>query len=1019
MTAAGFASVCMLKSLIAGFVALLAATFGLHHSTASTPSVVRPQTGIPYTVYFAAAAVPEATPPATTPSFQDLSSGGQSAADPTSPAHPAASPDAQQQQFNPIAVASQQPVALDPLTDYVTQEDLASVTAALSAKFSSDIAALSPLSAKTAPTPQWVAGGGDYAAPFAAAQAINNLSGVTITNANLTISEIPDLSSKYLSLNNGGAVTGNTMFAGDLSVGTTTPASTALFSVGTSTSLLYIDSNSGAVDIDSTNANVAPFFVNSSFPKQISTLPSGYFTSVITSGNYLYGIQVLSQGKPGNMGLSVYDISVPTSPALVSSTVISEPQAGNIISQLRISGHYLYTIDDSGGGNGNPGNIKVFDVSNPSNPVALVPTGGGLEASFPAALDVAGRYVYAGGLNSFNVVDMSDPLYPLTVASQLQNSSPYFTGIDVRGDYAYGLDLNSNTFDIINIRNPATPTLSGTVALTAVNYSEEPQIAFSGNYAYTTTSGSLSVINISSTTPSIAATVTIPGGLSGQNGGIIANGHYLYADTANGLAVFDITNQTSPQLVDTIASITGSFTISGRYLYASGGGVYDLGGGYIQTLGVGNLYLGSLSVSQSSIFQRNIDALGGIDVGPVGFVSYGPGGFSSTGGPNVVEITAATTSNSTGQTASFDAGLIRNFATSSTASIIKTGLNIISQGSWTGTGAKNIGLYVSSVTGGTNNYDAIFNGGGDVGIGTSSPSSRLTVWGPDTASTTAFAVVNSASTTVFAVYDSGNSTYSGSIFQSSDERLKTGVQSLDASTSLSLLEQLNPVSYLRLDQPGGGENLGFLAQQVGGVFPELVSTTSPTALTPDGTLTLNYEGLIAPIVSAIQDLADISGAFQQNLIAWLGNASNGIQDLYAQRVHTSELCDGSTCVSVQQLVALLASQPASGQGSGSSGAQATSTPDTPPVIQINGDNPATLEVGATYDDLGATITGPQQDLNLGITTYLNGTLESPVEVDTSQPATDTIDYVVTDGAGNTSTSTRTIIIETVGSTTPS
>ena len=85
--------------------------------------------------------------------------------------------------------------------------------------------------------------------------------------------------------------------------------------------------------------------------------------------------------------------------------------------------------------------------------------------------------------------------------------------------------------------------------------------------------------------------------------------------------------------------------------------------------------------------------------------------------------------------------------------------------------------------------------------------------------------------------------------------------------------------------------------------------------------------------------------------------------------------------------------------------------DTPPVIQINGDNPAIIQVGASYTDLGATITGPQADLNLGIQTYLNGTLESPIELDTSAAATDTIAYVVTDSQGLTSTSTRTIIIE--------
>jgi hypothetical protein len=84
----------------------------------------------------------------------------------------------------------------------------------------------------------------------------------------------------------------------------------------------------------------------------------------------------------------------------------------------------------------------------------------------------------------------------------------------------------------------------------------------------------------------------------------------------------------------------------------------------------------------------------------------------------------------------------------------------------------------------------------------------------------------------------------------------------------------------------------------------------------------------------------------------------------------------------------------------------------PPVIAINGENPAHVTVGATYQDLGATITGPTDtDKNLGIKTFLNGALVSDIVLDTSAVATDTIDYVLTDPTGLTATSTRTILIE--------
>ena len=59
----------------------------------------------------------------------------------------------------------------------------------------------------------------------------------------------------------------------------------------------------------------------------------------------------------------------------------------------------------------------------------------------------------------------------------------------------------------------------------------------------------------------------------------------------------------------------------------------------------------------------------------------------------------------------------------------------------------------------------------------------------------------------------------------------------------------------------------------------------------------------------------------------------------------------------------------------------------------------------------ATITGPAADLNLGIKTFVNGLFVSNIQLDTSAAATDTINYVATDGQGLTSTSTRTVIVE--------
>jgi Chaperone of endosialidase/Domain of unknown function (DUF5011) len=296
---------------------------------------------------------------------------------------------------------------------------------------------------------------------------------------------------------------------------------------------------------------------------------------------------------------------------------------------------------------------------------------------------------------------------------------------------------------------------------------------------------------------------------------------------------------------------------------------------------------------------------------------------------------------------------------------------------------------------------------GKVGIGTSTPYSRLTVWGPDTsAATAAFTISNSASTTELQVFDNGNATLAGTLTQNSDQRLKTNIQTLDASTSLSLIDALNPVTFNWLDPSQSGTQVGFIAQDVEKLFPELVSTTSATALTPNGTLGLNYIGFIAPIISALQALS----SEVQSLTAAVGGFA---EKFTTKEADVGKLCVGATCITEDQLKALLAGQ--SSVQISDPAPPTISVTSTPPSISIAGNNPATIHIGDTYTDLGAIVTDNQAH-SLGYKTFLNGTLVSNIVLDTSQVATDTIDYVATDTSGLTATSTRTVIIEAAIST---
>jgi hypothetical protein len=299
---------------------------------------------------------------------------------------------------------------------------------------------------------------------------------------------------------------------------------------------------------------------------------------------------------------------------------------------------------------------------------------------------------------------------------------------------------------------------------------------------------------------------------------------------------------------------------------------------------------------------------------------------------------------------------------------------------------------------------ALYNG--NVGIGTTSSSVLLGVGSASISGAVATFVNSTGSCTI-------NPTTT-SLSCSSDERLKKNITSISTTTALANLMQLNPVFYNWLSEATGTpQHAGFIAQAVQPIFPDLVSTDT------NGYLQLNYAGFAPYITAAVQDIANITSTFQQNLIAWLGNADNGITDLYAETLHANELClsdaDGTSCYTRSQLDAVVASTNVAQSSQQSGGAQepiATTTPDNEaPQIQINGDNPAIVQAGDSYSDPGATITGPQTDLDLGITTYVDGTEMSPVQIGTSEAATDTIEYVVTDQNGLTSTSTRTVIIE--------
>ena len=179
---------------------------------------------------------------------------------------------------------------------------------------------------------------------------------------------------------------------------------------------------------------------------------------------------------------------------------------------------------------------------------------------------------------------------------------------------------------------------------------------------------------------------------------------------------------------------------------------------------------------------------------------------------------------------------------------------IFSIGTSTPSGTNPMPLFVvATSTGSATTTIFVVNGKGFTGIGTTSPATALEVGGDITDDN----IKNCANSTSALGTDSNGKVVCNSTI--SDQRLKTNVISLDGTNVLSEIDQLNPVSFYWVDptMPGAqstAQQFGFIAQQVQNVLPNLVSSTSPTALTPGYTYTLNYQGFIPLAVKAIQEL---------------------------------------------------------------------------------------------------------------------------------------------------------------------
>jgi hypothetical protein len=148
----------------------------------------------------------------------------------------------------------------------------------------------------------------------------------------------------------------------------------------------------------------------------------------------------------------------------------------------------------------------------------------------------------------------------------------------------------------------------------------------------------------------------------------------------------------------------------------------------------------------------------------------------------------------------------------------------------------------------------------------------------------------------------------GAYTQVSDRRLKNSVATIDGDMLGRVLE-LRPVTYTFNSDEANTPQVGFIAQEVQALFPELVIE----GLDAQHTLSLNYTGLIPYVVKGmqemnikIQSLPDFeSPTLASKVSDFLRGIANNIASI--GKVQTSELCVDDVCVTRDQFLNMVQS----------------------------------------------------------------------------------------------------------------